>query len=186
VLVNDKEGIPALESTPLPPTSSTLVTWGEERTGGCGCVCTRVCARVRAGGNALPYPLPSLDPACPPFPIRCAWQGTVRVQRSGCTAVVCLVTPSHIICANAGDSRSGCNTCKELRCPTYSCPIHPRVPWEARGMRGLKASCEMQRMSRSSPNNYVLCVCVLFLLPGASCPGLAGWCPCRKITSRIT
>jgi len=31
--------------------------------------------------------------------------GYSDVDTSGCTAVVCVVTPTHIICSNAGDSR---------------------------------------------------------------------------------
>ena len=32
--------------------------------------------------------------------------GTEGKDCSGCTAVVCVVTPTHIVCSNAGDSRS--------------------------------------------------------------------------------
>ena len=32
-------------------------------------------------------------------------QESVDTDRSGCTSVTCMITPTHIICANAGDSR---------------------------------------------------------------------------------
>mmetsp|Transcript_8410 Transcript_8410/g.12531 ORF Transcript_8410/g.12531 Transcript_8410/m.12531 type:complete len:164 (+) Transcript_8410:899-1390(+) len=32
-------------------------------------------------------------------------QGKSKLDTSGCTSVVCVVTPTHIVCANAGDSR---------------------------------------------------------------------------------
>ena len=41
-----------------------------------------------------------------PGPGPAAGGGGVRFERSGSTCVVVLVTPSHIICANAGDSRA--------------------------------------------------------------------------------
>ena len=31
---------------------------------------------------------------------------TERVDTSGCTAVACVITPTHLVCANAGDSRA--------------------------------------------------------------------------------
>ena len=36
-----------------------------------------------------------------------------EVDRSGCTAVVVILTPTHIICASVGDSRAVVGTLKE-------------------------------------------------------------------------
>ena len=37
--------------------------------------------------------------------LRAHQRGTKGVDNSGCTAVICVITPNHFVCANAGDSR---------------------------------------------------------------------------------
>jgi len=68
-------------------------------------------------------------------------------DKSGCTAVVTLVTPDHVVCANAGDSRAFLKSSGALRPSPLSEDHKPSNPAEAKRIRAAKGYVQQHRVN---------------------------------------